>query len=204
MAVCHVLGHGKVANLGKICRLHFILAIQRESKRQLHIRLAAAKPHIAHHHVLQLDRLAPRDLQCVRAACLGRIDLHLPASVAPRRASGRVAADLHTNRITGLRPAPDRVRFAALQDHVVAKDRAQKWQRLGHGLRRSGALGHRPTIRQNQESGSSNKKSQMTQFHRLAPQFFKVLFKPLDSLDLQNPLLLIPGPGPLGLTLAPH
>ena len=131
MAVGHVLGHGKVADLGKIRRLHCILTVQRESERQLHIRLPAAEPHIAHHDVFQLHRLAPSDLHRVRSARLGRIDLHLPSPIATRRSRGRVTANLHTDGVARLRPAPDRIRFAALQDHVVAKDGAYKRQLPG-------------------------------------------------------------------------
>jgi len=44
---------------------------------------------------------------------------------------GRVA-DLDAEGAAGFRSAPDGVRLAALQDHVVAKDRADEGKRLGN------------------------------------------------------------------------
>src|SRR6185312_5844834 len=39
-----------------------------------------------------------------------------------------VAADLNADSVTRFRPAPDRVRLAALQNHVIPEDRADEWQ----------------------------------------------------------------------------
>src|SRR6185312_3206932 len=39
-----------------------------------------------------------------------------------------VAADLNADSVTRFRPAPDRVRLAALQNHVIPEDRADEGQ----------------------------------------------------------------------------
>jgi hypothetical protein len=79
---------------------------------------------------VKLDGLRAGDVHGVGSASRRRLDLHLPAVVGSSNAGCAMTADLDTNRLAGVSPAPDRVRLAALQDHVVTKNWADKWGRL--------------------------------------------------------------------------
>ena len=129
--VGRMFGHSEEADLGIIRSLHFIGAVQRTAQLEFHIGLAAAEPHIAHQNIVKLDTLTASDFDRVWAAGRRRLNFYLPAVIGAGNSRCRAAPNRHLDPVARLGPAPDLVQLIALQYHVVAKDRADKWKRRG-------------------------------------------------------------------------
>ena len=110
-------------------RLDFFRAVACPSEAQLHVRLAATQPNVPDEDVPQLHVL--RAVNCDRVGSAGRwgLNLRLPAAIGTTHGSGRMAGNFHPHLLPWLGPSPNRVRFAALENHVVAEHRADEWQR---------------------------------------------------------------------------
>ena len=127
--------NGEEANIRVVGRLGFFRAVARKAERQAHLRLAAAQPHVSNHYVVQLHSLMPGDLDDVRAAHGGRLNFTCQRRSGPATPDACRISNLDLHFVSGLSPSPDGVRLAALQNHVVGKQRADKRKRLD-GCRR--------------------------------------------------------------------
>jgi hypothetical protein len=99
---------------------------------ELHVQLAAADPDIADQYIVQLNGPRADDFHGVRPARRGRLDLGLPTPVCSRGRRRGILSDFHADRVSRFRPSPDPVWLAALEHHVVAKNRTDEWK--GGGL----------------------------------------------------------------------
>ena len=126
-----MLGHSEETDLGIIRRLHFIGAVERTAQLEFHVGLAAAEPHIADQNIVKLDTLTASDFEGVWAAGRRRLNLYLPAVIGGGDSRCRAAANRHLDLVAWLGPTPDLVQLIALQYHVVAEDRTDKWKPRG-------------------------------------------------------------------------
>jgi len=62
------------------------------------------------------------DLHRIGSTGRRRLNLHLPPAIGVGAANRGAFADLNSDGIARVGPAPDGVGLAALQDHVVAED----------------------------------------------------------------------------------
>jgi hypothetical protein len=62
-----------------------------------------------------------------------RLNFCLPFAICASHSRSGIPADVHSDIVTGFRPAPDRVWFFALEHHTVAENRADK-RMPGHFL----------------------------------------------------------------------
>src|ERR1039457_7384101 len=75
------------------------------------------------------------DLHGIGSTGRRRLNLHLPPAIGAGGASCGTFADLNSDGIARVGPAPDGVGLAALQDHVVAKYGADERKWLGNRSR---------------------------------------------------------------------
>ena len=78
---------------------------------------------------MKLDGSRAGDLDGVWTSQRGRLNLNLPTTVSSRGADRGLAGDAHADFLAWSGPAPDGVRLAALENHVIAEHRAHERQR---------------------------------------------------------------------------
>ena len=81
MVVGSMFAHREEADLGIICSLHFIGAVQHTTQLELHVGLAATEPNIAHQNIVKLETLTTGDFDRVRTAGGRRLNFYLPSMV---------------------------------------------------------------------------------------------------------------------------
>ena len=95
---------------------------------ELHVRLSATRPDLAHDHVADDLGVAVRgaDLHLPRFGAGGEgIELQRPFAIRIRRRGLALSGEFDGDLCSWLRPAPNGHRLIALEHHVVGKDRGQ-------------------------------------------------------------------------------
>src|SRR5690242_10104986 len=132
MVISRMSGNGEEANLSVIGRFNLLFSIARGAEGHAHVGLPAAKPHISDQYVVEFCTFTTaRDLYCVWAARRRRLNLNLPAPIVSRCCSRGLISNVNSHFLARICPAPNGVRFPALQHHVVAKNWADQRERFG-------------------------------------------------------------------------
>src|SRR6185437_15036371 len=177
--VGRTLGNGKEADVGQVGFGGVFGTGLGLAQAELHVGLAAAEPDIADGDVFDGSGLVlAGDGHRIRATHRRRIDLRLPAAVRAGHRGGGFPGDLHFDLVTGIGPSPDRIRFVALQHHVVREE-------CGHEGRRADLLrSTRPLcdgVIGKQCAGQHKHGQDVSRFHQLP---FVSCVPPIFSTDM--------------------
>ncbi len=115
------LGHLQQPDAGIIGRGNLLLCVPGHPDAHLHVRLSRAQPHLADHHILELDRAGAAHRQGVGAAGLHGGQHRLPFAALVGLDLLAAGRERDRDLLVRLRPSPDHQRLILLQHHVARK-----------------------------------------------------------------------------------